>query len=73
MALVPPAASIADAASQQVIVTIAVDGDTFKVAQPLLVTAEPHTTNELDDAIVRVGQILAAHKCARTQDVPAAP
>ncbi len=60
-------------ASQQVIVTVTVDDDTFKVTQPLLVAAEPHTTNELNDAIVRVGQILAAHKCARTQDLPTLP
>jgi predicted nucleic acid-binding Zn ribbon protein len=70
-ALMSPAASIADAASRQVVVTVAVDGDTFKVTQPLLVAAEPHTTNDLDDAIVRVGQTLAAHKCARTIDLPA--
>jgi hypothetical protein len=57
-------------ASQQVIVTVAVDDDTFKVTQPLLVAAEPHATNDLNDAIVRVGQILAAHKCARTEDFP---
>ena len=72
-ALAQPAASIADMASQQVIVTVAVDDDTFKVTQPLLVAAEPHTTNELNDAIVRVGQILAAHKCTRAQDFPTAP
>jgi hypothetical protein len=72
-ALARPAASIADVASQQVIVTVAVDDDTFKVTRPLLVAAEPHATNDLNDAIVRVGQILAAHKCARTQDLPTVP
>jgi hypothetical protein len=70
---VSPAATIADVASQQVVVMVAVDDDTFKVTQPLLVAAEPHTTNELSDAMTRVGQILAAHKCTRTQDFPTFP
>ena len=69
-ALVPPAASIADAGSRQIVVTVAVDGDTFKVTQPLLVAAEPHTTDDLNDAMVRMGQILAAYKCVRTQGFP---
>jgi hypothetical protein len=72
-ALVRPAASVADMASQQVIVTVTVDDATFKVTQPLLVAAEPHATNELSDAMTRVGQILAAHTCARTQDFRTAP
>jgi hypothetical protein len=70
---VSPAASIADVASQQVVVTVAVDGDTFKVMQPLLVAAEPHTTNDLNDSMARIGQILAAYKCARAQNYQTAP
>jgi hypothetical protein len=58
------AASVGDAASGQVVVTVTVEGDTFGVAQPLLLGAEPHVTGELGDALVRVAQVLAAHRCS---------
>ena len=58
------AASVGDAASGRVVVTVTVEGDTFGVAQPLLLGAEPHVTGELADALVRVAQILAAHRCS---------
>jgi hypothetical protein len=58
------AASVGDAASGQVVVTVTVEGDTFGVAQPLRLGAEPHVTGELGDALVRVAQVLAAHRCS---------
>jgi hypothetical protein len=58
------AASVGDAASDRLVVTVTVEGDTFGVAQPLLLGAEPHVTGELADALVRVAQILAAHRCS---------
>lgn len=62
----PPqlAASVGDTASDRLVVTVTVEGDTFGVAQPLLLGAEPHVTGELADALVRVAQILAAHRCS---------
>lgn len=63
------AASVGDAASGRVVATVTVEGDTFGVAQPLLLGAEPHVTGELADALVRVAQILAAHRCS----LPRAP
>ena len=58
------AAAVGDAASGRVVATVTVEGDTFGVAQPLLLGAEPHVTGELADALVRVAQILAAHRCS---------
>ena len=67
------AASVGDAASgRMVVVTVTVEGDTFGVAQPLLLGAEPHVTGEPADALVRVAQILAAHRCSLPQ-APLAP
>ena len=64
------AASIGDAGSRQLVVVIATDEDTFIVTQPLLLGDEPHTTNDLKEATIRIAQILAAYKCSPIQAAP---